>query len=103
VETLQYYEAVGPLPPRPGAPLWRSPSPKAAENPEAQRKKEIAAHKQQISRHRHHWSPPRTPPGYWNIGFPDTQEVARINKRAGEMHRQKLFGITMEAKSVHIL
>ena len=35
------------------------------------------------------WARANTPPGYWNIGFPDTQEVGDINERAQEMHRQK--------------
>jgi len=31
-------------------------------------------------------------PGYWNIGFPDTQEVGDINERAEVMHRKKRGG-----------
>src|SRR5215471_1118169 len=86
----QYYEGVGALPPRPRPPLWRSPSPERTPrdgDPNDRRKEDIAAHKTRISRHRHHWSPPRTPPGYWKIGFPDTQEVAVINEKARQMHQ----------------
>ena len=50
---------------------------------------DVAAHKKQISRHRHRWEAPQTPPGYWDIAFPDTQEVAEINRRADAMHAQK--------------
>jgi hypothetical protein len=39
-------------------------------------------HKQAISRHRHHFPTPATPPDYWEIGFPTTQDVERINERA---------------------
>ena len=35
------------------------------------------------------WARANTPPGYWNIGFPDTQEVGDINERAEEMHNKK--------------
>ena len=35
------------------------------------------------------WAWANTPPGYRNIGFPDTQEVGDIDKRAEEMHRKK--------------
>jgi hypothetical protein len=33
-----------------------------------------------------------------NIGFPDTQQVQEINKRAGELHNQKRTAIEQEAK-----
>lgn len=50
---------------------------------------DIAAHKKQISRHRHRWEAPKTPPGYWDISFPDTQEVDEINRQADAMHARK--------------
>lgn len=130
---LQYYEAVGPLPPRLQPPLWSSPprtdikkkvvancaahkrqAPdsrgltsgglsaafgKAADcdsfEDESQfgtsdgRHRQIEDHKKSISRHRHQWARGNTPPGYWNIGFPSTQEAAEINEKAKEMHRKK--------------
>ena len=58
----------------------------------------IAAHKQRISRHRQQWERPKTPPGYWEIAFPDTQEVAAINERAREMHEQKRARVEEEAR-----
>ncbi|KAG5644445.1 hypothetical protein DXG03_008540 [Asterophora parasitica] len=120
-----YYEAIGPLPNRLQAPLWRSPpatpaklctrhhhlsasaskvsSNQAHQNPKADgtssnRCEEIASHRQAISRHRHHWERAKTPPGYWNIGFPDTQETEEINERAREMHRKKLDSIERAAE-----
>ncbi|KAG5637565.1 hypothetical protein H0H81_004142 [Sphagnurus paluster] len=102
-----YYEAVGPLPARLKAPLWRSPpatptkpcerhqhisasaSTSKAKASKDVRQVEINSHRQAISRHRHHWERGKTPPGYWNIGFPDTQEAEDINERAREMHEQK--------------
>lgn len=55
-------------------------------------------HKQQVSRHRHQWAPPSTPPDYWSIGFPTTQEVANINKRAEDMHVDKRRRIENETR-----
>jgi hypothetical protein len=59
---------------------------------------DIAQHKKDISRHRHKWERASTPPGYWNIGFPSTQEASDINEKAKEMHRQKLAMVEQEAK-----
>ena len=59
---------------------------------------DIAQHKKDISRHRHHWERSKTPPGYWNIGFPSTQEALDINEQAKEMHREKLAMVEHEAK-----
>lgn len=95
----QYYEAIGPLPNRLQQPLWRSPSAtpvkpcqrhsRPPENEWQPTPQEIDSHKKAISRHRHTWARPNTPPDYWNIGFPDTQEAGAINERADEMHRRK--------------
>ncbi|KAH8108219.1 DNA repair protein endonuclease SAE2/CtIP C-terminus-domain-containing protein [Cristinia sonorae] len=84
----EYYESVGPQPPRLQPPLWRSPPAarrdQAVHTPTASEdiSSNIDAHKHEISRHRHQWQPPATPPGYWTIGFPDTQEIADINNAA---------------------
>lgn len=104
---LQYYEAVGPLPARLQAPLWRSPPKEKCRHPEDtddasfsyRRQQEIQSHKKNISRHRYNWERPKTPPGYWNIGFPSTQEAGEINKKAERMHRQKVEEIEREAAS----
>ncbi|KAF8876589.1 DNA repair protein endonuclease SAE2/CtIP C-terminus-domain-containing protein [Infundibulicybe gibba] len=99
-----YYEGVGPLPNRLQPPLWRSPpatpvrpcrrhgagsSAPASARPKEDLPKQISSHKQAISRHRHDWARANTPPGYWGIGFPDTQEVDDINQKAMKMHEQK--------------
>ncbi|ELU44816.1 hypothetical protein AG1IA_01164 [Rhizoctonia solani AG-1 IA] len=114
----EYYEAVGAMPARPRAPLWKSPPPEGAGpslRPHSCKHREggadlsvsddvdmeddvgLAAHKQAISRHRHKWVPASTPPDYWNIGFPDTQQVEEINRRAGELHNQKRTAVEQEA------
>ena len=102
IPACQYYEAVGPLPAS-RQPLWRTPTKRksphnhASEN-DKENTDEQEEHKQLISRHRHHWHRPKTPPGYWDIGFPDTQEVLDINRRAAEMHKRKLVEVESDAK-----
>ncbi|KAI0363977.1 hypothetical protein BV20DRAFT_1061585 [Pilatotrama ljubarskyi] len=102
-----YYEAVGPLPPLPQGPLWRSPESTPSKPPrgdsfgstaEDATAAAIQEHKQAVSRHRQHWDRAKTPPGYWNIGFPDTQEVAKMNAEAARMHEQKRAMVAEEAK-----
>ncbi|KAG2149266.1 DNA repair protein endonuclease SAE2/CtIP C-terminus-domain-containing protein [Suillus clintonianus] len=103
-----YYEAVGQLPKPLQQPLWRSPS----STPTKKRRfsfdslsdrkencEDIEHHKKRISRHRHHWYRAKTPPGYWDIGFPDTQETSDINRRAAEMYAQKLGEVESEVRS----
>ncbi|EJU05200.1 hypothetical protein DACRYDRAFT_103693 [Dacryopinax primogenitus] len=106
----RYYEDVGPLPPRLEAPLWRSPPHRdfqnavlpcprdsAAKDPQMSRA-HVQAHKQEVSRHRQAWQRSHTPPDYWKIGFPSTQEAQQINKKAEEMHREKARQIELEAE-----
>ncbi|THH18136.1 hypothetical protein EUX98_g9006 [Antrodiella citrinella] len=86
----EYYESAKPQPQRLQRPLWRSPKAKGmmdavttvaiASNEET--RENVEAHKHTISRHRHVWQAPQTPPGYWDISFPTTQEVAEINQEA---------------------
>jgi hypothetical protein len=58
----------------------------------------VGAHRQAVSRHRAQWERAPTPPGYWDIGFPDTQAVKRINEQAAELHRRKRKAVAKEAK-----
>ncbi|KAJ7495967.1 DNA repair protein endonuclease SAE2/CtIP C-terminus-domain-containing protein [Mycena galericulata] len=101
-----YYNAIGPMPNRLQPPLWRTP-PGSPSNSRARpclqngsvRKEsaDITSHKQAISRHRHQWARAQTPPAYWSIGFPSTQDAADINQKAREMHQQKEMLIQEEA------
>ncbi|KAJ3856392.1 hypothetical protein EV368DRAFT_32482 [Lentinula lateritia] len=108
----EYYEAVGPMPPRLQPPLWKSPV-KSSHNSDPLSKRcphhrggrntkkgsnnSNAVHKQNISRHRAAWARGNTPPAYWDIGFPDTQRAEEINESAREMQRKKQEMIEMEA------
>ncbi|KAJ7480097.1 DNA repair protein endonuclease SAE2/CtIP C-terminus-domain-containing protein [Mycena galericulata] len=100
-----YYEAIGPLPNRLQPPLWRSPpnSPQKGKpcrrHGDSGRDAAITSHKQAISRHRHNWARASTPPSYWSIGFPSTQEAERINEQAETMHEQKRKAIQAEAEN----
>ncbi|CDO70073.1 hypothetical protein BN946_scf184601.g26 [Trametes cinnabarina] len=101
-----YYEAIGPLPAPAKGPVWRSPR----STPSKRRRvdsfedddDEVAAaaieeHKQAISRHREHWPRAKTPPRYWNIEFPTTQQVEEMNAEAARMHEEKRQMIAREA------
>jgi DNA repair protein endonuclease SAE2/CtIP C-terminus len=114
------------LPALPKAPLWASPSKtpthsrkgcrkshhhgtvsSSHSDPEEtpskkqreQRELEIQAHKKNISRHRQTWDRAKTPPDYWNIGFPNTQEVGEINERAEQMHLKKMKDVERQVQS----
>ncbi|KAI0718600.1 DNA repair protein endonuclease SAE2/CtIP C-terminus-domain-containing protein [Cerioporus squamosus] len=101
-----YYEAIGPLPSRLQPPMWRSPQSKGKKRPRDSFEDDeddadaaaIEEHKQTISRHRQHWARGMTPPGYWNIGFPDTQEVEELNAEAQRMHERKRAMVAQEAQ-----
>ncbi|KAH9022029.1 hypothetical protein EDB85DRAFT_394565 [Lactarius pseudohatsudake] len=104
-ECRDWYVAVGPLPPRLEAPRWSSLSPPRSsptlvpsEGGSTTRREGAAAHRQAVSKHRAQWERAPTPPGYWNIGFPDTQAVEKINEQAAEIHRQKRAAIEREAR-----
>ncbi|KAI0672204.1 DNA repair protein endonuclease SAE2/CtIP C-terminus-domain-containing protein [Trametes maxima] len=99
-----YYKAIGPLPPRPTGPVWRSPDSTPSKPPRGDSfgtddlgDAAIEEHKHAISRHRQNWPRAKTPPGYWTIGFPDTQEVAQLNAEAARMHEQKRAMVAQEA------
>ena len=78
--------------------LTISPFSSPTKSPSSKKRDAIAGHKKEISKHRQQWPAPKTPPGYWDIGFPDTQETAVINRRAEEMHRQRRREVEKEAK-----
>jgi hypothetical protein len=100
---IQYYKNVGPLPKRLQQPLWRSPSKIRSKSPSdsldgnSVPQADIDAHQQAISRHRQTWARAKTPPGYWEIGFPNTQEVGDINRKAKEMEKKKKMEIENES------
>ena len=43
------------------------------------------------------WRRPPTPPGYWSIGFPTTQDVKAQNERADEMVKKREAEVRRDA------
>lgn len=88
-----YYEAVGVMPKFHRAPTWKDQEQIEEENGE----QAVREHLNKVSRHREDWVKPPTPPGYWKIGFPTTQEVEEQNRKADEMARERDEKIRKEA------
>jgi len=86
-----YYQVIEKVPQRPQPPSWRTPK-KHKPFPlfaDEENWSAVDAHRQQISRHRVHWKGPQTPPKYWSIGFPSTQDAISINEQAEKLYREK--------------
>jgi len=49
----------------------------------------IQNNKQMLSRHRAKFSRPQTPPGFWKVGFPTSQEIAEINELSVKYERER--------------
>ncbi|KAK8853260.1 hypothetical protein IAR55_003962 [Kwoniella newhampshirensis] len=81
-----YYEAVGEIPRYNQGPVWKDPEVVEGTAAEGDWVRE---HQNKVSRHRETWTKPPTPPGYWKIGFPNTQDVAEQNEAADRMLRDK--------------
>ncbi|KAK7689198.1 hypothetical protein QCA50_007889 [Cerrena zonata] len=65
------------------APLWRTPRKKTRKESET-----IQQYMPTISNHQIAEEMPQTPPGYWNIGFPDTQEIELINRQGQQLYHK---------------
>ena len=75
-----------------------SPERDISPSPSVKNQAEIDLHRKQVSRHRQNWARAQTPPGYWSIGFPSTQEARDINEKAEEMHQRKFREVEKEAE-----
>ncbi|KAL5495299.1 hypothetical protein ACEPAI_762 [Sanghuangporus weigelae] len=98
----EYYDRLEPLPSRLAPPAWLSTSKEVMVSGSENhlQDKVASSHKKRISRHRFQWSPAKTPPDYWNIGFPTTQEAVEINRRAAEIHADKRRRVEKEANLI---
>ncbi|WVR00144.1 hypothetical protein IAU59_007286 [Kwoniella sp. CBS 9459] len=83
-----YYEAVGELPRFNHGPVWRD-EPVSADEGDRRAEDAVREHQNRVSRHRETWTKPPTPPGYWKIGFPSTQDVLEQNEKADQMIAEK--------------
>lgn len=99
----EYYKAVGEAPlrryqdPRSLADQCaeeKGTGPSGEDNSEGVEERKRQVHRQQISRHRGYGPPAATPPGYWNVGFPSTQQKEDFNKLAREEHAKQRDQIT---------
>ncbi|KIM21731.1 hypothetical protein M408DRAFT_333275 [Serendipita vermifera MAFF 305830] len=117
-DCIEYYKTVGPMPPRAQAPLWRSPTSSQEEGTTARAgctcakgksrqrdgdeedddEADTSAHQKEISRHRHQFPAGKSPPGYWELGFPDTQRVSEIREAAERMYEEKERTMEKEAR-----
>ncbi|KAG9051108.1 hypothetical protein FS837_011953 [Tulasnella sp. UAMH 9824] len=85
-----------------GSPLKRANSdpmrsPTKRKRMDQQDTEQAQQHRQNISRHRQNWARQTTPPDYWDIGFPTTQQIVSINQRAEENYAAKRAHIVQEA------
>ncbi|GAA96655.1 uncharacterized protein L969DRAFT_67090 [Mixia osmundae IAM 14324] len=58
---------------------------------------EAREHIDRVSRHRYQFPRAQTPPDYWQMGFPDTQRVEDIKRRADEQKQQRLLETARQA------
>ncbi|TXT04417.1 uncharacterized protein COLE_07236 [Cutaneotrichosporon oleaginosum] len=95
-----YYAAVGDIPRFHSAPAWRDEpdgdagGAGAGDTPAGVG---IEDHQKRVSRHREVWRRPPTPPDFWKIAFPTTQEVEDVNRRADEMTAAREAEVRREA------
>ncbi|KAL7418522.1 hypothetical protein Q5752_006980 [Cryptotrichosporon argae] len=90
-----YYEAVGAVPRFNVAPRWRDND--EGDDGAEDHREGLVDHRNRVSRHREVWQKPPTPPEFWQIGFPTTQDVQAINAEADEMNRKREAQIRHEA------
>lgn len=98
-ELAGFVKAAGLPSPAPRGPRWRSSSPPASVDKfcvreEALDKKFTA----KFGRHRDAFARRRSPPGFWNADFPDTQAIEKQNEEAEEMRMQKVEDMRREAE-----
>ncbi|KAG5518517.1 hypothetical protein PMAC_002913 [Pneumocystis sp. 'macacae'] len=92
---IKFFEAHGPIATIP-KPKWRSPS-KEKVHLESNRK-HIYENLQQVSRHRAAFFRAKTPPGFWESDFPNTQQEQEYRKQAEIQNRERLKERELEAE-----
>lgn len=102
-ELAEFVEAAGLPSPAPRGPRWRSSSPPTsvdmirgsrAEEAETLDKQFTA----KFGKHRDAFARRKSPPGFWNADFPDTQAIKEQNKAAEEMRVHKVEEMKREAE-----
>lgn len=102
-ELAEFVEAAGLPSPAPRGPRWRSSSPPASVDMArgSRVEEEEALDKQftaKFGKHRDAFARRKSPPGFWNADFPDTQAIKEQNKAAEEMRAHKVKEMRREAE-----
>lgn len=100
-ELAGFVEAAGLPPPAPRGPRWRSSSPPASVDETRDREEEEPLDKKftaKFGKHRDAFARRRSPPGFWNADFPDTQDIEKQNEAAEEMRMQRVEEMRREAE-----
>ncbi|KAK6909370.1 hypothetical protein I203_103387 [Kwoniella mangroviensis CBS 8507] len=92
-----WYEEIGDIPRFNQAPKWRDDARPHEHGSDRSVSDHVREHQNMVSRHRETWVKPPTPPGYWKIGFPSTQDVRDQNEQADKMIKEKEVRIKKEA------
>ncbi|WWD03690.1 hypothetical protein V865_001746 [Kwoniella europaea PYCC6329] len=92
-----WYEEIGDIPRFNQAPKWRDDAQSHKHEDNQTVSDQVREHQNMVSRHRETWAKPPTPPGYWKIGFPSTQDVREQNEQADKMMKGKEERIRREA------
>ncbi|WWC94927.1 hypothetical protein V866_001779 [Kwoniella sp. B9012] len=92
-----WYEEIGDIPRFNQAPKWRDDAQMHEDECNQTVSDQVREHQNMVSRHRETWVRPPTPPGYWKIGFPSTQDVREQNEQADKMMKEKEERIRREA------
>ncbi|KAI5841467.1 hypothetical protein DFP73DRAFT_125703 [Morchella snyderi] len=96
-----FVEAAGlPSPPHKG-PRWRSSPPLASNDTAFDEEGEVALDARftaRFGRHRDAFPRRKSPPGFWDADFPDTQDLERQHEAAEEMRLQKVEEMRREAE-----
>ncbi|WVQ66943.1 uncharacterized protein L199_005134 [Kwoniella botswanensis] len=92
-----WYEEIGDIPRFNQAPRWRDDAQNHQSENDQTVSDHVREHQNMVSRHRETWMKPPTPPGYWKIGFPSTQDVREQNEQADKMMKEKEERIRREA------
>lgn len=101
-ELSGFVEAAGLPAPAPRGPRWRSSSPPASSDAAREQEADEEALDKKFTtkfgKHRDAFTRRRSPPGFWDAGFPDTQDIERQHEAAEEMRLQKVEEMRKEAE-----
>ncbi|KTW28088.1 hypothetical protein T552_01949 [Pneumocystis carinii B80] len=92
---IKFFEAHGPIATI-FKPQWRSPSKKEVYTDS--NKDHIYKNLQEVSRHRAAFFRPKTPPGFWESDFPNTQQEQIYRKQAQAQNNERLKERQLEAE-----